>query len=239
VIFLNETYYEKYKKINYIGEDEGLTAPEKMKITLKLCTERFKKNDEIKIADIGGVYGSYKFFKKKFPKSEIYSVNIVKEQMNGCEKIIYEDISKGLSLKSNYFDLVFFGDVIEHLIEPDYSIQEIHRIMKKEGILILTTPNLANIVNRFSLLFGFALPNYHPSEKRYGTLFGVKQSSWHKSVFTLGAMKEFIKSHGFKIKKIKGYTYQKNKLIKIINSILPTGMKEGMLIMAVKEVKNK
>ncbi len=94
--------------------------------------------------------------------------------------------------------------------------------------MVITTPNLASLANRFSLLFGFALTNYHPSEIRHGTLFGAKQSSWHKSVFTVSAMKGFLKQHGFKPMAVKGFNYRKSFFL----GILPNNWKEGMIVFA-------
>lgn len=230
-------YYDKYKKINQAGTEEGITAPNKMKLVLNMAKNLFRKQQKIKIADIGGTYFSFKLLKKYFPESEIWTANIVKEQMKKCENAICEDISNGISLKSQDFDFVFLGDVIEHFVEPEPPIKEINRILKNKGYFILTTPNLASLANRFSLLFGFAPSNYHPSEIRYGTLFGKKQSSWHKSVFTVRAMKEFLESFGFDIISNKGFSYQENKMILLIDGLLPTNFKEGMVILAQKTTK--
>jgi ubiquinone/menaquinone biosynthesis C-methylase UbiE len=52
------------------------------------------------------------------------------------------------------FDLCTFLDVIEHVENPDNAIKEIHRVLKKEGFLLLTTPNVAAWYNRLLLLFG-------------------------------------------------------------------------------------
>ena len=108
------------------------------------------------------------------------------------------------------------------------QIKEAVRILKKGGFLIITAPNLASLANRFSLLFGFAPTNYHPSEIRHGTLFGAKQSSWHKSVFTVSAMKGFLKQHGFRPAVASGFNYRENFLL----GFLPDNWKEGMIVFA-------
>lgn len=41
----------------------------------------------------------------------------------------------------NYFDAVTMWDVLEHTPDPVAYIQEIYRILKKDGVLIMTTPN--------------------------------------------------------------------------------------------------
>lgn len=51
-----------------------------------------------------------------------------------------------LSFKNNSFDSVVINEIFEHLKgNLIFSFQEIHRILKPEGILILSTPNLKSI----------------------------------------------------------------------------------------------
>jgi len=73
------------------------------------------------------------------------------------------------------FDVVFMGDVIEHLSEPVATLTEIHRIMAAGGLLVIVCPSQTNTI--FSRL-GFALfsilgikarvtlPPYHVLEYR-------------------------------------------------------------------------
>lgn len=58
------------------------------------------------------------------------------------------DIAKdGLNLyKSNNFDYVFCGEVIEHMEKPQELINEILRVLKPNGIAIITTPYEDRIV---------------------------------------------------------------------------------------------
>ena len=53
------------------------------------------------------------------------------------------DITKGLQFKTGYFSVVLFFDVIEHLEEPDrrYVLKEINRVLKADGLLIVSAPN--------------------------------------------------------------------------------------------------
>lgn len=55
----------------------------------------------------------------------------------------------------NFFDVVLFCEVIEHLlIDPIHAIREIKRVLKENGILILSTPNVARLENVARLLSG-------------------------------------------------------------------------------------
>jgi 2-polyprenyl-3-methyl-5-hydroxy-6-metoxy-1,4-benzoquinol methylase len=52
------------------------------------------------------------------------------------------------------FDVVIAGDIIEHIFDTDKFLAGIYAVLKKGGILLLTTPNLASLGRRAMLLFG-------------------------------------------------------------------------------------
>jgi len=54
----------------------------------------------------------------------------------------------------SYFDVVTCLDVIEHVIDPLFVCQEIYRVLKNDGILIVSTQNVAFIKLRLRLLVG-------------------------------------------------------------------------------------
>lgn len=54
---------------------------------------------------------------------------------------IYSDASE-LGIANNGADVALLLDVLEHLSDPDKALEEIHRILKKKGILILEVPFL-------------------------------------------------------------------------------------------------
>lgn len=52
------------------------------------------------------------------------------------------------------FDYILFADVLEHLREPAAVVKNSLASLKKSGQIILSVPNIANIVMRLSLLAG-------------------------------------------------------------------------------------
>jgi ubiquinone/menaquinone biosynthesis C-methylase UbiE len=48
-------------------------------------------------------------------------------------------------LPSDYFDVVFSGEVIEHMDDPNLLFKEAYRILKKGGKLLITTPLVTSV----------------------------------------------------------------------------------------------
>jgi ubiquinone/menaquinone biosynthesis C-methylase UbiE len=118
----------------------------------KASSERFEEavkfiKEGDKFIDLGcGVATPARLLKKNNVKTEVWGVDIsdvVIEQNKG-------DIPEGKwqqgyvgsldFLPKNYFDVVFSGEVIEHLDDPADLFREAYSILKDGGKLIITTP---------------------------------------------------------------------------------------------------
>jgi len=53
---------------------------------------------------------------------------------------IFSDLEKA-NFNDNFFDVITLWDVIEHIDNPTKLMQQVNRIIKKEGVLIIKTPN--------------------------------------------------------------------------------------------------
>jgi len=80
-----------------------------------------------------------------------------------CDKV---DLNCKLPYNDRLFDIVISSDVIEHLTRPYDFIQEIGRVTKKGGMLIITTPNIMNWYSRIKFLFSGIYNNYF-TEKEF------------------------------------------------------------------------
>ena len=65
----------------------------------------------------------------------------VESGVRGRWQRVHADITKPLPLGSEQFDHVVMLAVLEHLVEPEVVLREVHRILAPGGSLILTWPS--------------------------------------------------------------------------------------------------
>ena len=53
-----------------------------------------------------------------------------------------------IPFKSNEFDTLIAGELVEHLKKPELFIREANRVLKKGGQMVITTPNRDSLMNR-------------------------------------------------------------------------------------------
>jgi len=67
--------------------------------------------------------------------------NILAQAAKKCESERVKGSVLDMPFEDEYFDIVISTEVIEHTHDPQKAIQEMYRVLKKKGILILTVPN--------------------------------------------------------------------------------------------------
>ena len=55
---------------------------------------------------------------------------------------------------TNRYDVIYFGDVIEHLITPSKTLERVASLLKPNGKLVFSVPNMAYLAVRLDLLEG-------------------------------------------------------------------------------------
>lgn len=96
-----------------------------------------------------------------------------------------------LPFRDSSFDVVFAGEVIEHTIDDDYFLTECYRVLRGNGIFILTTPNLLSLGNRIRMVFGLLPTAYQPYHYRIYN-FRLITDKMKKAGFHI---KQFISTH--------------------------------------------
>jgi SAM-dependent methyltransferase len=95
----------------------------------------------------------------------------------------------GFPFADGHFDGVIYGEILEHLVrDPLAALAEIHRVLKPDGWLVLTTPNAARRQNVMRLLRGRNLYDPYSGYGPYGR---------HNREYTAGELRELLESTGF------------------------------------------
>ena len=109
---------------------------------------KYAQNKIILDAGCGAGYGANILAKSGAKK--VYGIDIVAESIQYCQSkyllknLIFKraDLTN-LDFPNNYFDLVSMFETIEHVKNYSKAIDEIYRVLKPGGLLILSTPNKA------------------------------------------------------------------------------------------------
>jgi SAM-dependent methyltransferase len=68
-------------------------------------------------------------------------------------RCVYLDMNQAFPLPDGQFDFVSCIEGIEHLQDQFRFIRECHRVLRTDGYLVLSTPNILNLASRLKFLF--------------------------------------------------------------------------------------
>ena len=149
------------------------------------------EKSEIKILELGGSTGS---ISKKIMDlgynvivSDKESIPLEVAKKRGLECLKF-DVNYTFPIENESFDAIFAGEIIEHLYDTELFLSECNRILKNDGILVLTTPNLATLQDRIKFLFGISPKQVDPLHEHLRL---------HIRPFTYSKLRELLSLHGF------------------------------------------
>jgi SAM-dependent methyltransferase len=246
------------KDYTALGGHSRLNAPER----LGACEEAFRSLGIApgRVLDVGGTAGSAAWLRDVFPGAAVTVLNSdtfeESELPPGVSFLAgdAQELPRGEG-RFDLFDLVYAGEVVEHLFNPDGFLDSASAVVADRGWLVVTTPNLACLANRLFLLFGWTPGNISPSI-RYITGNPVLPEgsgeigtiAFHKSVFTLGGFRRLAQLYGFELRKLRGFSYAPEPghqrlglagrevqssgygLRRWMNRALPHSLREGMVL---------
>lgn len=108
----------------------------------------------------------------------------------GYKNIYHADINNLIlsDIKCSDYDIVVFGDVLEHVVNPGKLINDLLTKLSSNGYLIVSLPNIAFIKYRILHMLGYW--NY--------TETGIMDKT-HLHFFTLDSMRKVFKDNGLEI----------------------------------------
>ena len=189
---------------------------------------KFKRLTAEKLLDIGCSDGTVSLIlKEAFGVQEVYGIEISAQaaeiaRNKGIKTACMNLNEADFPFDNDSFDMVFAGEIIEHLFSTDHFLDEIYRVLKPGGYFIITTPNLASWHCRSLLLLGYQpytilASSIHREAGTFLSWFRKKPAKnvryisssgegglGHIQFFTLRAVKNLLKVHAFQIMRTSG-----------------------------------
>lgn len=165
----------------------------------------------------------------EYINSELYGIerNQIKAEIartKSYKEVIIGDIEKNIPFLSSYFDVVVCAEVLEHLLDPRKALRNIYRLLKPDGLLLVSVPNPQGL-RRF--LFDF-----------HDEFIGLKnEGDVHYHYGTAKQWQGFLKKERFKIIHIEGLGFPLIHRFKILGFIrqLLKRFADTFFIVAVKK----
>ncbi len=164
--------------------------------------QRYRKKVALKmvgsghvVLDVGCYDGSY-MQEIERAENKVYGIEASEKAVEKAKKkklnVVLGDLEKKWPFGKNFFDVVFLGEVIEHIVTTDFLLSEIKRVLKPKGVLIVTTPNLACLSKRILLFLG-----KNPYQEASFTF--PSNAAGHLREYTKDLLQGFVESKGFEL----------------------------------------
>ncbi|HJU88356.1 MAG TPA: class I SAM-dependent methyltransferase [Gemmatimonadaceae bacterium] len=182
---LRDRIYERYNSINHgdraasVRDNLASRAP----YLRRVVARHFPKRRDAEILDLGCGYGALIHYAREAGFARARGVDVSPEQVAAAREIGIPNVTQGTlfetiaATRTASCDLVIAFDLIEHLTREELVtlVDEIARVLKDDGSLLIHTPNAE------SPFFG---------RIRYGDLT-------HEQAFTRNSLSQLLLSSGF------------------------------------------
>lgn len=180
----------------------------------RLIFEHIKNRSPCSVLDIGCRWGNdLKKVSLINTDMNIYGVDVCSEALEVASKEFEKNQNihlcqakgEALPFKDNYFDIIFSSEVIEHIEEVGKFVREVHRVLKNQGIFIITTPSKFN----YTHVIGKIVPSpFKKSLRRFVYYInpGNPDVNPHVYQYAPRELKKLFEQNGFRVGRIIGGT---------------------------------
>jgi ubiquinone/menaquinone biosynthesis C-methylase UbiE len=181
-----------------------------LKRRAKLLVTELNPQKEDTILDVGCGDGFYSYLLSQLGNFNLTGIDSdpgalknAKDQVgNKRLKLVVGDVLK-MPFKANTFNKIVCSEVLEHLPDDKKGLQEIYRVMKKNGTLCITVPHWNYPF--FWDPVNYILQRVFKTHVKAGFWSGVW--NFHVRLYQVDELINVVKSAGFKIEKVSCLTH--------------------------------
>jgi 2-polyprenyl-3-methyl-5-hydroxy-6-metoxy-1,4-benzoquinol methylase len=147
-----------------------------------------------KIMDVGCGNGAFASLVKQKNDAEVWGIELMDAEAKIAETVLDKVFIGGCEihlekLPENYFDVIYFNDVLEHLSDPYSVLESLKSKLSPEGIIVSSIPNVRFYRNFAKLVFA----------KDWKYEEGGVMDKTHLRFFTSKSIKRMYEELGYKI----------------------------------------
>ncbi len=181
-------YYDQSHKSGLYKIHSDDDVPIRIKLNKKRYEELISYKPNGNILDVGCASG---FFLDVAAKNGLftYGIELSSDGANKCKKNHKNTFNGTLEearYQNSFFNFVTIYDIIEHVLDPNSTIKEVSRIIKPDGFIVITTPDITS---------------WHA--KLLGKRWGMITPFEHLFYFSPNTIRILLEKHGFLIREIR------------------------------------
>ncbi len=151
------------------------------------------------ILDVGCGAGGYgRTVKTSRPATEIWGVETNRDAAQIAagylDRVVVGNFPDSIGVPRQYFDVVQFNDVLEHMVDPWEALRQTVQLLKPTGVVVASIPNVRYLPVLFKLLVR--------GEWKYAAS-GVLDST-HLRFFTRSGICSLFNECGYRVERILG-----------------------------------
>lgn len=135
------------------------------------------------------------------------------------------DLNKNIPIHDSSVDIVVACQVIEHIYYGKSFVNEVKRILKANGVFILTTPNICSLKYRIAFLLGKI-----PSHAAKADMFYEDERFGHIRDFNFEEIEKLLNMFDFRIIKSCTDGVHYNRRLIIPNFLIPKNFGDNIII---------
>lgn len=155
-------------------------------------------NGAKRVLDVGCGAGAFGVELKKKAAAEVWGVEpdgkSFEKAVTRLDRAFHGFFDEKTGLPENYFDCIFFNDVLEHMVDPASALRLAKKLLAPGGKVIASIPNIAHFPTIWHLVFG--------GEWRYAER-GILDRT-HLRFFTRDSIAQIFSENGFRVSKLEG-----------------------------------